>query len=344
MKKIKILFSAAMFMSLVATGAMPSSEWRAKVGECAQDTTVLKSTIVQLSADDQLAFIKAINEALAAKPGSTEAKAVAFYESNRAALVALSKSGNVVKALAEVYATVPPEYLTVINERFATEVFKRDPNANITDEQYTLLASNAMNVVVDRTKGLDNAAVRQTFASLMFIRASENSVPGLAESLTAQLSDDSVKKTAVNEWVKPALGDGQSKSYDPMLGVAQAGEEPDHKVVMRMYPYSAVGNSLLGDLRNLSLKDGVSAENIGGVLFQAPEANGQSPSTIIGDPLYRVPRQVFDPESPFYNGKRRGDKSDSDYEPGGSGGGSVTPRPPQPYRGQNTRVFSGRWR
>lgn len=315
MRKIRFSLFAMLAASMVAIGAMPSSEWRAKIGECAQDSGLLKSTIVQLSGEDQLAFIGAVNEALAAKPGSVDAKAASFYEMNRAALVALTKSGNVVKALAEVYATVPPEFLTVINERFADELFKREPGSDISDEQFKTLASSAMAVIVERTKGNDNAAVRQTFASLMFVRASGNSIPGLAESLTAQLSDESAKKTAMQEWVKPALGDGQAKSYDQMLGVAQAGDEPNHEVVMRMYPNSSVGSSLLGDLRNLSLKKGVSAEKIGGALFSAPEANGLSPSTIIGDPLYRVPRQAFDPNSKDFTGIKR----------------------PQPYRGQSTK-------
>ena len=329
MKSLKISLSTIVTLaSLIVFGAMPSSEWRAKVGECAQEASALKATIVQLSEEDQLAFIGAVNEALAAKPGSTEAQAVAFYESNRAALVALSKSGNLMKALAEVYATVPPEYLTVINERFAKEVFKRDASKSaITDEQYVLLSSNAMNVVAERTKGLDNAAVRQTFAALMFVRASEPPVEGLQEKLASTISDESAKKMAVQEWMLPALKEGSEKSYDSMLGAAQAGDEPNHDVVLRMYPFSSVGNSLVGDLQKLSLKKGVSAANIGGILFKSPEADGLSPSTVIGDPLYRVPREVFDPNSPHYQGKHRGDK----------------PKPPQPYRGQKTKVFGGRW-
>jgi hypothetical protein len=343
MKSLKTSLSTIVTLaSLVVFGAMPSSEWRAKVGECAQDSSVLKSVIVQLSESDQLAFIGAVNEALAAKPGSTESKAVSFYDANRAALVALSKSGNLMKALAEVYATVPPEFLTVINERFAKEVFKRDSKSSITDEQYVLLSSNAMKVVTDRTKALDNAAVRQTFAALMFVRASEPPVEGLQEKLAAMISDESAKKTAVQEWMAPALKEGSEKSYDSMLGAAQAGDEPNHDIVLRMYPYSSVGNSLVGDLRNLSLKDGVSAEKIGGILFRTPEADGLSPNTVIADPLYRVPRPVFDPESPYYQGKHRGDKVDSE---GGSGGGGRPdyPRPPQPYRGQRTKVFGNRW-
>jgi hypothetical protein len=284
---------------------MPSSQWRAKIGECAQDVTVLKSTIVQLSEADQLAFIGAVNEALASKPGSTEAKAAAIYESNRAALVALAKSGNLLKALAEIYATVPPEYLTVVNERLAKEVFRRDSSSQMTDEQFTLLTSNSMNVVVERTKNLDNAAVRQTFAALMFVRSSEEKVQGLSEMCASMLSDESVRKTAVQEWMNPALGEGQTKSYDAMLGVAQAGEEPNHDIVLRMYPFALIGNSLLGDLQTLSPKKGVSAANIGGVLFNTPESSGLSPNTVISDPLYRTPEPYRGQGVKIFGGRRR---------------------------------------
>jgi hypothetical protein len=77
-----------------------------------------------------------------------------------------------------------------------------------------------MEIIVKRAQEADDSAVRQAFAALMFIRASNGSPANLKESLSAMISDEKARAIALNEWIKPALGDGAQTTYEPMLGVS----------------------------------------------------------------------------------------------------------------------------
>ncbi len=253
MKMKKALAACALLFliasPLAAADAMPRSEWHNLVSACAQNPQTLRETMAKVSPGDQVALLAEVNEAIAKMPGSDEVKGALFYAANSAAVKSAAK-GNLANVLAEVFATVPPEYLTVINERFAKEVFNRSANTSrtFTDEQYTALAKNAMATINARCEKAENAGVRQTFAVLMFVRASNGTPADLAETLVATMPDARNREQAANEWVKPALADGPEKSYDAMLGVAQAGEEPDHAVVTTLTSGSDAMVALLGDL------------------------------------------------------------------------------------------------
>ena len=204
---------------------MPRSEWHAKVGDCAQDPALLRQTISQLSPADQTAFLAEVNEAISKMPGSEEVKAAKFLDANRAAILGATPE-NRTAVLAEVFATVPPEFLTVVNESFAMDLFNRS-NANtsraISDADYVALASKAMDAIVERCATADHPEVRSTFAALMFERASGGPTEGLRDALISKLPP-AAQESARSDWMPTALGEGREKSYDPMLGVAEAGE------------------------------------------------------------------------------------------------------------------------
>ena len=270
-------------------------------------------------------------------PGSNESKAAAFYAANRAAVSGAGKE-NLTAVLAEVFATVPVEYLTEINERFATDLFSRTANPShiFTDQEFIELATNAMVVVNERIQKEENAGVRETFAILMFVRASGGTPADLAQTLVSQLPDAQVRETAMNEWIKPAMGDGQEQSYDAMLGASQAGEEPDHAVVTQLAGGPQIADALLADL-HASSDSPVTAATMGAGAFQAPGIAGASvPQT---DMTSRIPRAyVSSPEAvggtaegpntganPYYTSDRGTRTVVSD-----EGGGSH----PEPYREQ----------
>ena len=291
-KMIKLVAACALSVlafPLIAADTMPRSEWHALVGDCAQNPQTLKQTIGKLSAEDQLAFVGEVNEAIGNMPGSDEAKGAAFYAANRAAVSGASKD-NLAAVLAEVFATVPPEYLTEINERFATDLFSRtaNPARVFTDQEFVQLATNTMAVINERCQKSENASVRETFAILMFLRASGGTPSDLAQTLVSQMPDAQARETAMNEWIKPAMGDGQEQSYDNMLSAAQAGEEPDHAAVTALTGGNQVGDALLGDLA--AATDSPSdASTMGGGAFRAPGVPGAADQqSDIG--LSRVPR------------------------------------------------------
>ena len=339
LKTMAALCAAALLaMPVFAADAMPRSEWHAKVSECAQNAQALRETIQQVSPADQAALLAEVNEAIAKMPGSDEVKAAQFYAANKTAVGAASRE-TLKDVLAEVFATVPPEYLTDINERFAKELFSRS-NSAVSDEQFVALATNTMAVVNARCEKAENSGVRETFAVLMFLRASGGSPENLAEILAATMPDAKNREQALNEWIKPAMGDGQEQTYDPMLGVAQAGEEPDHAVVTRLTGGNASMAALLADLSAESSGVKTSTANLGGADIKA----GIAGALMDGIGLNRVPRAYVNSKEAV-GGNRDGRYADDGegnpyYTHGRDGSSGSTPSPspspfhPTPYQGQ----------
>ena len=275
---------------------MPRSEWRAKVGECALDSAVLKGTMAQVSSADKAAFLAEVNAAISKMPGSAEAKAAKFLAANRAA-VAAAGAADRAAVLAEVYATVPPESLTIINEEFAKSEFSRP--ATMTDAEYTNIVAATMQTIVRRTASAESGAVRAGFAGLMFIRAAGESAEAAATDVVVASLPQESREAANGSWFPSALGRNGAATYDPMLAGAQAGEEPSHNVVLKLAQMQII-DSMLGDLQR------------GKPVFETPRFPVfGSDAADAADPmrngsLSSIPRdRVQDWRSPYYKGKNR---------------------------------------
>ena len=167
-------------------------------------------------------------------PASIEEKSAKFLNVNHAALTA-AKKGNLTTLIAEVFATVPPEALTLLNERFATDLLNRsaNPKVSYTDEQYTKICLEVMEKVNERTEETDNGSTRSAFAILMLVRASNGTPADLADKLIDTLKHDDAKELARAEWIPAALGkDGREQGYEPILASADAGRRPDFAQVL----------------------------------------------------------------------------------------------------------------
>ena len=209
---------------------IPLAEARQKIDGVVGGSESIASLIKQLSAADQVTFLGEVNKAVAKMPASVEEKTAKHLNLNHAALKAAKGTGNVAALLAEVFATVPPEALTVINERFATDLFSRtaDPRVQFTDERFVKIATNTVRIVQERCDETDNGSVRTAFAILMFVRASNGTPSDVMDQLIEMLKYDDAKDLARTEWFPAALGlDGRTKTYDPMLASANAGLRPD---------------------------------------------------------------------------------------------------------------------
>jgi adenylate kinase len=195
----------------------------------------MTATMKKLSAEDQKTFLAEVNEAISKMPGSNESLTATYLNVNHAALKG-SQPGNLATLVAEVFATVPPESLAVINERFAADLFNRaaDPSVTYTDEQYEQIAKSLVEKVVERNAQVENGAARSTFAILMMVRASNGSPANLSDSLVDVLPTDS-RNIARNEWIPSAMGANVEKSYEPLLGAAEAvGSLPSSEMVIRI--------------------------------------------------------------------------------------------------------------
>ena len=336
---IKTCVLALCALPFVVTAELSKAEWQAKVGDCANDPSAMKSIIAQVPAAEQAEFVAKVNEAIAKKPGSTESKAADFYAANKAAVSGATDKSAV---LAEVYATVPVEYLTDINERFATELFSRNANPEkpVSEELFVALSTKALAAVNKRCESAENAGVRQTFAALMFVRASGGSPEGLVNTYVSNMTDPQAKKSAAG-WIAEATGSagtegagGTEASYDGMLAAANAGDEPDHAVVLQMSGPSEVMEALLADLQapgNQSASG--SAEGMGGGVFGGSMASAGLPydGTATSDSrLDRIPRGAIGSptavggnsegtnageENPYYSTRRGGSGSGFVPEP-----------------------------
>ena len=218
-------------------GQMSLADARGKIDQVIESPALMKEIMQRLSSGDQKQFLADVNKAIGDMPASVEEKAAKFLNVNHMALTAAQK-GNTTTLLSEVFATVPPEALTVINERFAVDLLNRaaNPNVTYTDEQYSVLAVETMKKINERTEETDNGSARSTFAILMFLRASNmsgESLDRLQDGLVDTLKHDDAKELARDEWIPAALGkDGREASYEPILASADAGRRPDFDQVL----------------------------------------------------------------------------------------------------------------
>ena len=348
----RLLFGVMAFAACAVFGqGLSLSDARAKVGDAIADPSVMAATTQQLSAEDQVKFLADVNAAIAKMPGSAETKAAAYLDANRAALKSAAK-GNLPNLLAEVFATVPPEALTVLNESLAADSFNRSANPSVTytDEQYVDLAKKTLEVIAKRNAEADDGAVRTGFAILMFTRASNGSPAGLADTLAAVLPEAS-QDVAKKEWFPAALAEGEDKSYDPMLETDAL--LPNEQVVNRLAHARSLA-TLLDDLAVGNIKN---TENLDTVRGRPYGTDRGGIGAGLDNGIYRVPfyynRKVFGTKAgqigtdrPIGGGpKVPGVPGGVPVGPGGvpvGPGGTVIPgyeppEPPEPrpYPGQN---------
>lgn len=232
-KKIKVFMAAVVATLSVFAAEMPIAEARAKIGDAIADSNVMAQMMKSLSAENQKAYVGEVNSAIAKMPGSTESKTSAFLIVNRTALQNAAK-GNMKALLSEIFATVPAESLTILNESFAKDFFNRTQPGNdkLSDAQFEQIAKDVVGDISKRTQGMKDSDVRIGFAAIMFIRASNGQPADLTDKLVAIMPEDT-RNLAKSDWIPAALGQNQEKSYEPMLGAADAGRQPEIEVVMR---------------------------------------------------------------------------------------------------------------
>jgi len=213
----------------------PIAEARAKIGEVIADPAKMTEIMRTLSPDDQKTFVADVNAAISKLPGSVEDKTAKYLNVNRAALKGAA-TGNMANILAVTFATVPPESLTVISERYAVDLFNRDadPSHKVTDVAYEKIAKEVVGKVEQATTGSDDAGVRNTLAILMFLRASNGSPENLTDTLVDTMPDSTTRELARKEWIPAAMAEGDKKSYDAMLAYADAGLSPNIESVLAL--------------------------------------------------------------------------------------------------------------
>ena len=249
-KKGILMAAAAMTVGFVVAQDGSIVEARKQIVEAISNPAVMTSTVSGLSAEDQRQYLADVVSAISKMPGSQEEAAASYLSVCRAALKG-AKKGNLPAMIAEVFATVPPEYLPVISESLGVDVLNRaaKPSETYTDEQYIDIATNVMAAVNARVASEDAADVRSAFAALAFIRGSNSAGENIVAAMVASLPE-SARAAAAKEWFPAALAEGESKSYDPMLVAASADDVSPETMTFMLLRVAGPQNQdvLLADL------------------------------------------------------------------------------------------------
>ena len=270
----------------------------------AEEKGTLGTAFQDLQKDDQVEFVRAVNESMRTYKASTPEKRLqTIYAVNRDAVrAAPAKEKKAV--IAEVFATAPMDALPTITDRFATELFSRKAAGfSDKDDSFTEFAAATLMRVRTRMRFLathELPAARMTFAVIMVLKASEGNPADLRESVLFYIPTGS-HELARKVWIPAALGeDGNAPSYQPILAAGEKGEEPAHVSELQIAPVQELNRLVGSELRVGDAKD---------VTGPTPAFNGNGLGTGegMGAGLGRVPRAASsDPDSPWYR-RRRGD-------------------------------------
>ena len=299
-----ILAVAGLSMSLMAAdankpAALSLADASGKIAEAIDKPAVMQDVVSKLSPEDQVAFVAKVNAAIDELKGSPDSKIAKYLDANMAAFKA-SAPGNTAKMLAETFATVPVEALVVINEEFAAKLLNRaaDPEKVFTDDQFTNIVIKAMDVIQKRNESADDAGVRNTFAILAFVRASNGTPADLADVLVDRLPDVMTRELAKTEWIGPALNE---RNYEPLLAAADAGAQPEIALILRLAK-PQLASAMLADLA----MSGGSGQFAGQTLSISPHASVPLSDLDTTSGLNRVPRSMNSSDK-WYGGNERGE-------------------------------------
>lgn len=180
MKKILTIAFAAAAAIAFAQEAAPAGGGgtiKAKAGACVAKVTTdegvdgMKTAIASemkgMSAEDQVAFVAAINEAIASLPDGEGNKDGYFAAANDAALQNASP-GNVARVLAETFATVPAESLGAVTEALSQTINENSKASGDGQAVLVAAAKNAVAEVEQRTVDVDNAGARKDAVVALF--------------------------------------------------------------------------------------------------------------------------------------------------------------------------------
>lgn len=334
MSKAKMTVMAALACVCAWAAELSQGAWRAKVGDAAQSAAAMKATISQVAKAEQCAFVKAVNAAIGKMASSQAEKEQRFVDVNRAAIQGAAAE-NRSAVLAEVFASVPVEFLPGIAEHFADALFNRKAQTDrtFTDDEFSQITEKSVGEIADRCAAADKPDVRTGFGILLFTRASGGSPADLPDKMARQFLSEKNRAVATERWFPAALAEGTAKTYGPMLGdneTERLAVEAEHGVVL---PVSSqqLRETFLNDLASAVAGSG---GPVAGGAYATPAANratdsgaaqaatsGATPA-VPKDKVFNETLPNGDP-NPYY-AKERGDKpSEEGPSPG-----------PRPYDGQ----------
>ena len=218
--------------------SLTRAQWIKQIGPSVAKQETLRETVAQIQDGDKVEFAQKAIKAAARLPGGPEEKSAALVRT-AVGVIAGSKDEVKKQVIAEVFAGTPVDYLPAVTEELAKR-FDQEYN-KLSNEQYEAIASDTLAMAVKRNAQTDEAAVRNTFVILAFLRGAKDT--SLQNKLISQLPDERQRNLAAR-WVPLAL----ERNYEALL--AAANYEPT--TIREDTMLSLVGdsnlNALLADL------------------------------------------------------------------------------------------------
>jgi len=208
-------------------GMLTRSQWLKKIGDAAKDANIAKEVMKQVVAGEKVEFTQRLLKAITRMPLSPEEKLASIIQASIACIGSTPLPNDErYKVIAEVIAVTPVEYLPgligALSKRFSLKL------NNVAPEQFKIMADTTIKLAIERNKITEDAAVRNTFAILLFLAATTPAeTPDLQALLMASLPEN--QREMAKNWIDEAL----KGNYEPMLAAADAGSPvtpPDPQV------------------------------------------------------------------------------------------------------------------
>lgn len=174
------------------------------------DESVLTETFTQVAEGEKVEFVQRAMNAISRMPVEPERKAAAFVNTAVSCIQA-AKGDTRYHVIAEVFATVPVPFLPVVTEELSKR-FNQEFN-KLSDEAYEEIATSVIEIAVKRNERADDAAVRNTFVALAFLRGTTNKA--LEDKLLALMPDERTNRLVAG-WLPAAL----NGDYTSLLAAA----------------------------------------------------------------------------------------------------------------------------
>lgn len=191
------------------------SEWLIRIGAAAENSSVAKVIMKQVSPADKVEFTQRLLKAITRMPLNPEGKLTLLVNASAVCIGGTSAQNNGrYHVIAEVMNVTPIEYLPGLVPELSKSF---DVTLNkLTPAGFKAIATDVVKISVGRNSATEDAAVRNTCTALLFLKATTTQEsPGLQSTLISTLPEST--QAMADTWATAAQ---QNNNFQPMLTAA----------------------------------------------------------------------------------------------------------------------------
>jgi len=198
-----------------AAVTLTRAQWLKEVGKVAKEPKAIRDIMVQVSEGEKVEFTQRVLKAITRMPLSPEDKQKLLISASIECIRSTRiKNDERYKIIAEIIAVVPVEFLPGVIGDLS---LRFDPQLNkLTDEQFKEMADKTIKLAVERNKATDDPTVRNTFAMLLFLKATIQPLTDNVQALLMTCLPDDASRDLAKGYIAEAL----KGNYEPLLTAA----------------------------------------------------------------------------------------------------------------------------